>query len=158
MASMARRHGPARVITNSTNALRTRSRIYSKSLPRDAWLLVGDAHGAGVLGKAGKGAVELEGVSRRRMLQTTTLSKAFGVYGGAILCSRPMRDKIIARSRLFVGNTPLPLPLAHAAIAAVRILKQDKRLRTRLVRNVALVKEALRRAGFCLPDTAGPII
>jgi len=129
-----------------------------KLLPRDAWLLVDDAHGAGVLGRTGKGALELEGVGRRRIVQTITLSKAFGVYGGAILCSRQVRDRIIARSRLFAGSTPLPLPLANAAIVALQILKQDKRLRARLARNAAFVKEALRRAGFALADNPGPII
>lgn len=133
-------------------------RAYLKLLPRDAWLLVDDAHGAGVLGRTGKGALELEGVGRRRIVQTVTLSKAFGVYGGAILCSSQVRDKIIERSRFFAGNTPLPLPLAHAAIEATRILKRDRPLRARLVRNTTWVKTALRDAGFALPDNPGPII
>ena len=97
-------------------------------------------------------------MGRRRIVQTVTLSKAFGVYGGAILCSRQVRDRIIARSRLFAGNTPLPLPLANAAIVALQILKQNKQLRACLARNAAFVKEALRRAGFALPDNPGPII
>jgi len=133
-------------------------RAYLRLLPRDAWLLVDDAHGAGVLGKTGGGTIELEGVSRRRVVQTITLSKAFGVYGGAILCPPQVRDRIIARSSLFGGNTPLPLPLVNAAIAAVRILKRDRRLGARLARNVGLVKESLRRAGLALPDNPGPVI
>jgi 7-keto-8-aminopelargonate synthetase-like enzyme len=133
-------------------------RAYLRLLPRDAWLLVDDAHGAGVLGKTGGGTIELENVDRRRIVQTITLSKAFGVYGGAILCSRKVRKKIVEQSHLFAGNTPLPLPLAHAAIEATRILKRDKRLRARLSGNAAFVKESLRRAGLSLPDHPGPII
>jgi 7-keto-8-aminopelargonate synthetase-like enzyme len=133
-------------------------RAYLKVLPRDAWLLVDDAHGAGVLGRNGRGTIELESVSRRRIVQTVTLSKAFGVYGGAILCSPRVRDKIIGRSRVFAGNTPLPLPLAHAGIEAMRIQKSDKQLRVRLVRNTARVKDSLRRAGLAVPDNPGPIV
>jgi len=92
---------------------------YLKVLPKDSLVLLDDAHGAGVLGKTGKGTAEYAGVSRRRIIQTVTLSKAFGVYGGAILATRRLREQIIARSRLFTGSTPLPLPLASAALEAV---------------------------------------
>ena len=102
---------------------------YLKILPKDALILVDDAHGAGVLGRTGKGAVEHAGVSRRRVIQTVTLSKAFGAYGGAILGTAKLRQRILDRSRMFVGSTPLPLPLANAALAGVRILQADKSLR-----------------------------
>jgi len=133
-------------------------RAWRKALSHNAWMLVDDAHGAGILGKTGKGAVELEGVGRRQLIQTITLSKAFGTYGGAILCSRSVRERVISRSRLFVGNTPLPLPLANAALAALAILKRDRRLRRRLHQNADYVKGRLREAGFPLADNPGPII
>jgi 7-keto-8-aminopelargonate synthetase-like enzyme len=53
---------------------------YLKLLPRDGLLLVDDAHGAGVLGNTGGGAVELDGMSRQRVVQCVTLSKAFGIW------------------------------------------------------------------------------
>jgi 7-keto-8-aminopelargonate synthetase-like enzyme len=133
-------------------------RAYRRVLPRNGWMLVDDAHGAGVLGRTGRGSVELEGVDRRQLIQTITLSKAFGGYGGAVLCPRTVREKILARSRLFVGNTPLPLPLANAALAALGLLRQDRRLRWRLGENVADCKRRLRLGGLLLPDHPGPII
>ena len=87
-------------------------RDYLKVLPRTAKLLVDDAHGAGVLGAKGQGTLEHEGVGRSRIIQCVTLSKAFGVYGGAVLGSGTLRGKILSRSRAFIGCTPLPLPLA----------------------------------------------
>jgi 7-keto-8-aminopelargonate synthetase-like enzyme len=131
---------------------------YLKILPKNALLLVDDAHGAGTLGKTGKGTVELEDVSRNRVIQTITLSKAFGVYGGAILGTTALREKILARSRLFVGSTPLPLPLANAAIESVKILKAEKRLRSRLNENVSFARSALRKAGFPLAESPCPIL
>lgn len=130
---------------------------YLKMLPRDGLLLVDDAHGAGTLGKNGRGAIELEGIPRQRVIQCVTLSKAFGVYGGAILCSRPIRAKL-TNSPVFVGSTPLPLPLAFAAIKSLGVLGKEKFLRRRLTENAAFVKALLRRIGLELPDQPGPII
>ena len=130
---------------------------YLKLLPRDGLLMVDDAHGAGTLGKTGKGTVELESVHRDRIVQNVTLSKAFGVYGGAILCSPKLRKKFVS-SRLFAGSTPLPLPLAFAARKAVQLVRQNKTLRTRLLDNASFVKSELRRGGFSLPEAAGPIV
>jgi 7-keto-8-aminopelargonate synthetase-like enzyme len=131
---------------------------YLAILPKDALLLVDDAHGAGVLGRTGKGAIEHAGVSRRRVIQTVTLSKAFGAYGGAILGPAQLRQRILDRSRMFVGSTPLPLPVAQAALTGVRILKSDRSLRRRLAANATYVKTALRVAGLALAETPGPII
>jgi 8-amino-7-oxononanoate synthase len=133
-------------------------RDYLKVLPRDAVILVDDAHGAGVLGRTGKGTLEHAGVSRRRIIQTVTLSKAFGAYGGAILGTRRLRQRILDRSRMFTGSTPLPLPMASAALAAVGILRADRGLRRRLMENAAYVKTRLRRAGLPLENAPGPIV
>ncbi len=131
---------------------------YLERLPKDGLILVDDAHGAGVLGKTGQGSLEAEGVSRRRIVQCLTLSKAFGAYGGAILGTRALRKKILGRSRMLIGSTPLPLPLASAALQAVKILRTDKSLRRRLLHNADYVKSALRQAGLALPETPGPIV
>jgi len=58
---------------------------YLEVLPPAGSVLVDDAHGAGVLGKSGRGTAEYLGVSGERLIQTITLSKAFGVFGGAVL-------------------------------------------------------------------------
>ena len=133
-------------------------KAYLKMLPKDSLIMLDDAHGAGVLGMTGRGTAEFAGVSRRRIIQTITLSKAFGVYGGAILATRQLREQIIARSRLFTGSTPLPLPLARAALEAVDILRNGSRLRARLQRNANRLKAALSGAGFCEEPTPGPVV
>jgi 7-keto-8-aminopelargonate synthetase-like enzyme len=131
---------------------------YLKILGPSGLILLDDAHGAGVLGKMGRGTPELEKISRERIVQSITLSKAFGVYGGAILCSRALRERMVAGSPAFAGSTPLPLPLANAALYSVQILKQDKGMRRRLQRNVDYVKNSLRAAGYSVPHTAAPVL
>jgi len=133
-------------------------RAYLKLLPRDGLLVVDDAHGGGTVGAQGGGAVEVEGVSRQRIVQCVTLSKAFGCYGGAVLSSKRLRGQILERSSLFIGSTPLPLPLAYAATVTVNLVRRDGKFRQRLNRNADFVKHALRRAGMNLPDAPGPII
>jgi glycine C-acetyltransferase len=133
--------------------------VYLKLLPSDGLILVDDAHGAGVLGKHGRGAPEHEKVSRRQIIQCVTLSKAFGVYGGAVLGPRELRRKILKRSRAFIGSTPLPPPLANAALQSVKLLdRHGKKLRLCLNQNAALVKNALRADGWEIPETPGPIV
>ena len=133
-------------------------REYLDVLPEDAQLLVDDAHGGGVLGKTGKGTLEHEGVRRERVIQTVTLSKAFGAFGGAILCTKALRECIASRSELFAGSTPLPLPLASAALQACSLLRSSRKFQERLRHNSWLAKEQLRAAGLPLPQTPGPII
>jgi len=131
---------------------------YLKILPRQGMILVDDAHGAGVLGATGRGSLEHEGVNRQRIIQCVTLSKAFGVYGGVVLASRTLRSKIVAHSRSFAGTTPLPPPLAGAALAALKLLQREPARREKLVQNLFLVRTKLRAAGWDIAKTPGPII
>jgi len=127
-------------------------------LPSAGTVLVDDAHGAGVLGRSGRGTAEHLGVAGKRLIQTITLSKAFGVFGGAVLSTRALRARVIARSRLFSGSTPMPLPLVCAALAAVKLLQTDRGLRRRLADKTHYVKTALREANFPGASGPGPII
>jgi 8-amino-7-oxononanoate synthase len=131
---------------------------YLKILPRTGIILVDDAHGAGVLGATGKGSLEHAGVARDRVIQCATLSKAIGAFGGVVLGARALREKILARSRLFAGSTPLPLPLAGAALAALNILRHEPARRKRLFHNASCLRGQLHQAGWTIAETPGPII
>jgi 8-amino-7-oxononanoate synthase len=130
---------------------------YLKLLPRDGLIIVDDAHGAGTLGANGRGTVEMAGVTRTRVVQNITLSKAFGVYGGAVLCSKSLRQRL-TQTRLFIGSTPLPLPLVHAAIESVHLLEAQKQLRARLEANAHHLKQKLRALNYPLANFPGPIV
>lgn len=134
-------------------------RLYLSLLPRDGAILVDDAHGGGVVGRRGGGVVEHEGVAGPRVIQCATLSKAFGASGGAVLGTRELRTRLLTRSRMAVASTPPPLPMAAAALEAIRILKRDHSLRARLNDHAAYVKTELRRVGYPVPEDApGPIV
>ena len=131
---------------------------YRAELPPSAIIAIDDAHGAGVLGRNGRGTVEYLRAKSERIIRTITLSKAFGSYGGAILGPAALRRRITERSRYFIGNTPLPLPLAKAALIALQLVQDDPSLRRRLTVHTAYVKAALRDAGIPVNDGPGPIV
>ena len=133
-------------------------RDYLSLLPRKGILLVDDAHGAGILGRRGRGTPELHGVQDERVVQTISLSKAFGVYGGAILGSAELVAAIQERSHIFKGNTPLPLPLASATLQSVRLLRRGTAMRQRLDRNTARLKQTLARGGFPVLENTSPLV
>jgi 7-keto-8-aminopelargonate synthetase-like enzyme len=133
-------------------------REYLKLLPSTGVILVDDAHGAGVLGARGRGTLEHAGVNRTRIIQCTTLSKAFGSYGGVVLGTRALRSKIVTRSHAFAGSTPLPPPLAGAAIEALGILQHEPQRRERLFHNVSHLRAQLLQSGWEIAETPGSIV
>jgi 8-amino-7-oxononanoate synthase len=131
---------------------------YRRVLPRTAWMLVDDAHAVGLLGRRGRGSVEWAGLSRARLVQTFTLSKAFGLYGGVVLCSRPVRRWIVERSTCLGGGTPLPLPFVAALETALEELKRSVLTRRRVQQEVARLRHSLRQAGWEVPESPAPIV
>jgi 8-amino-7-oxononanoate synthase len=90
----------------------------------DAWLLVDDAHGLGVLGEGGRGTLELfPGV--RPELAMGTLSKAAGGYGAYVCADQPVIDLIRTRARTFVYSTGLPPACAASALAALDVMAAE---------------------------------
>ena len=79
-----------------------------------ALLLVDEAHGFGVLGEHGAGLAEELGVSSRIDFQMGTLSKAAGVSGGYVACSRAWADVMVNSARSLIYSTAPPPALAAA--------------------------------------------
>ena len=107
-----------------------------------ALLLVDEAHGFGVLGEHGAGLAEELGVSSRIDFQMGTLSKAAGVSGGYVACSRAWADVNSARSLIY--STAPPPALAAAALAAVEVIRSAEGQELR--RHVSVLADALSSA------------
>ena len=93
----------------------------------DAWLLIDDAHGLGVVA-SGKGSSYVDGKQIPVPLQMGTLSKAIGGYGGYLCASKPVIDFIKTRARSFIYTTGLPPATLAAAIASLELIATDKEL------------------------------
>ena len=90
----------------------------------DAWLLVDDAHGLGIVG-GGRGSTFANGKAVDVPLQMGTLSKAIGGYGGYLCASQAVIDLMRTRARTFIYSTGLPPPVVAAAIAAIDVIERD---------------------------------
>jgi 8-amino-7-oxononanoate synthase len=90
----------------------------------DALLLVDEAHGLGVVGPGGRGAVAAAGLAGApEVVVTVTLSKSLGSQGGALLASREVVEHVVDAGRAFIFDTGLAPACAGAALAALDVLR-----------------------------------
>ena len=121
-------------------------------------LVVDDAHGIGVVGPSGKGSPEEAGLPAESFIQTGTFSKALGAFGGLVAGPAGLAGKILEKSQTFVGATPLPPPLAAAALCAIGVLQGNPRLIAGLRARMLRVRERVRALGFQVPSSPAPIL
>jgi len=124
----------------------------------DAWLVVDDAHGIGVLGANGRGAVELAGLGCDEVpVLVGTLGKAFGSFGAFVAGPEDLIELLIQRARPYIYTTALPQPVAAATRAALRIAREESWRRDRVSSLTTRFRAAARQAGVPLADSATPI-
>lgn len=118
----------------------------------DAWLLVDDAHGLGVVGPGGAGSGSVY-PGAHIDLSMGTFSKALGGYGAYVCASGPVIDLIKTRARTFVYTTGLPPANAAAALAALDVIAADPDLVARPLANARRFTRALN-----LPDATSAVV
>lgn len=124
----------------------------------DAWFIVDDAHGIGVLGANGRGAVELAGLDSEEVpVLVGTLGKAFGSFGAFVAGSADLIELLIQRARSYIYTTALPQPVAAATRAALRIAREETWRRERVLTLTARFRAAARQAGVPLAESVTPI-
>lgn len=109
----------------------------------DSMVMVDEAHGTGVLGKTGGGAVEHLGCRQQPMVQVGTLSKALGSLGGYVTGSAELIDFLRNRTATWIYTTGLSPADTAAARAAIAILTQEPERLTRLEENAAYLRQRL---------------
>lgn len=114
-----------------------------------AALVVDDAHGFGVLGDGGRGGVAAAGLQGSPDVVTTlTLSKSLGAQGGAVVGPRRVIHHLVDTARSFIFDTGLAPSSAAAALAALRVLRDEPERGAQVVANAAALSERLAAAGF----------
>lgn len=126
----------------------------------DAWLMVDDAHGGGVLGASGRGTAEHFNCLGNIDLQMGTFGKAFGSFGAYLAAGQAIIDTLINRSRSFIFSTSLPPGVLAANLAALDLVDSDEgaRRRSQLEANRQLFQQLLADAGFDLCGSRTQII
>ena len=132
------------------------SRLAKAARTHNAWLVVDDAHGIGVLGKKGRGATE-ELSSEDVPVLIGTLGKAFGSFGAFVAGSRDLIDFLIQRARSYIYTTALPQPVAAATRKALEMSQRESWRRERVLALTARFREGAREIGLPLMDSNTPI-
>ncbi|MCK5792292.1 MAG: 8-amino-7-oxononanoate synthase [Ketobacter sp.] len=91
----------------------------------DAWLMVDDAHGLGVLGK-GHGCLAEYGLDSRQVpIYMGTLGKALGSFGAFVAGSADLIEFLIQAARPYIYTTAMPPSVAAASLASVALLESE---------------------------------
>jgi 8-amino-7-oxononanoate synthase len=115
-----------------------------------ARVYVDEAHGIGVLGAHGRGAVEHYGVEKDVDVVMGTFSKSFASIGGFIAARREVIEFIKHHSRAFVYSASLAPANAAAVLKAIEIIEREPELRTRLLATSVKLKRELKAMGYKL--------
>lgn len=117
-----------------------------------------EVHAVGLYGPTGAGIAERDGVAAYFDIIEGTFGKAFGLSGGYITGSRVLVDAIRSSAPGFIFTTSLPPVIAAGALASLHVLKTAHDLRRQHQRQVARLKETLRRTGLPVMQSASHIV
>ncbi|MFX1735692.1 8-amino-7-oxononanoate synthase [Paraburkholderia sp. A1RI_3L] len=112
-----------------------------------AWLVVDDAHGFGVLGPQGRGAVAQAALRSPHLVFVGTLGKAAGVSGAFVAAHTTVIEWLVQRARPYIFTTASAPAVAHAVSASLKIIAGDEgderraHLHALIERTRALLKE-----------------
>lgn len=125
---------------------------------QQATLYVDDAHGAGVLGEAGRGSIDAAGLSVDDVpLRLVTFGKALGSVGAAVAGDADLIAHLAETARPYIYTTAMPPAQAVATCEAVRIARNDDGLRARLHDNIARLRDGAKARGLALMPSGTPI-
>ena len=124
----------------------------------DAWLMVDDAHGFGVLGDTGAGIVEEFNLGMQEVpVLMGTLGKAFGTYGAFVAGSEALIETLIQFSRSYIYTTAPPPAVAVATSASLELVKNDHWRRDKLNQLIARFRAGAEQIGLRLMTSNTPI-
>jgi hypothetical protein len=124
----------------------------------DAWLMVDDAHGLGVLGPDGGGSVAEAGLGIDEVpVLMGALGKAFGCFGAFVAGSEVLIETLIQLARTYVYTTASPPAVAAAGLEALKLVRQEAWRREKLAELTAAFRDGCKEAGVELMPSHSPI-
>jgi 8-amino-7-oxononanoate synthase len=109
----------------------------------NAWLLLDDAHGFGVLGVDGRGVLEHFDIQHPRIIYMATLGKAAGVFGAFVAGDPTLIETLMQRARTYIYTTAMPPLLACAVSKSLELIAAGTSLRQQLGENIIQLKQIL---------------
>jgi 8-amino-7-oxononanoate synthase len=124
----------------------------------DAWLYLDDAHGFGVLGERGQGALALlDAWNDTRLIYLATLGKAAGVAGAFVAGSADLIEWLVNKARTYIFTTAQPPMLAAAVSVSLKLIETELWRREHLVVLISHLKTTLADLPWPLMPSDTPI-
>jgi len=123
-----------------------------------AWLMIDDAHGFGVLGEHGRGSLEhFELATNDVPIYMATLGKAMGVAGAFVAGSENLIETLIQYSRPYIYTTAMPAVQAETLRESLALLAREKWRRDKLRELIQYFREKAQQLELPLLESHTPI-
>ena len=109
----------------------------------NAWLLLDDAHGFGVLGPQGRGVLAHFNIHSPRIIYMATLGKAAGVFGAFVAAEAEVIETLVQYARSYIYTTAAPPLLSHALLTSLELIEKEEWRRENLVQLIAALKQEM---------------
>lgn len=120
----------------------------------DAWLVIDDAHGFGVLGESGRGTLAHFALpAHPRVILMGTLGKAAGVAGAFVAADRTVIDWLVNKARSYIFTTAASPILAATVTKSVALIAAADDRRQRLRRLIAQLRGGLADTRWRMPPS-----
>ncbi len=111
----------------------------------DAWLVLDDAHGFGVLGQDGRGSLSHFSIPfHPRIIYVGTLGKAAGVSGAFVAASDSVIEWLVQRSRSYIFTTASSPVIASALLTSLDLIRDGNGRRQHLLDLSTRLREQMR--------------
>ncbi|CAM3825954.1 aminotransferase class I/II-fold pyridoxal phosphate-dependent enzyme [Rheinheimera salexigens] len=108
----------------------------------NAYLLLDDAHGIGMLGEQGRGSAAAQQVASSELFcSMANFGKALGVAGAFIGASSTVIDYLEQFARHYVYSTGLSPALCAAVLTSIRLCREQQWRRDKLQQNIQLFRQ-----------------
>ncbi|NJN46134.1 MAG: 8-amino-7-oxononanoate synthase [Candidatus Competibacteraceae bacterium] len=124
----------------------------------NAWLMVDDAHGFGVIGREGRGILDHYALSTEDVpIVVGTLGKALGTGGAFVAGSEDLIESLIQKARTYVFTTATPPAVAAATRVSLRLARSEEWRRQRLRDLIHRFRAGAQQLGLPLMPSPTPI-
>lgn len=138
---LALRQSPNSIITESvfsmSGKLAPLNDIYTIAQQHQAMMLVDDAHGIGVIGRNGRGAMQhFQLEHQNNIVWILPLGKAFNAMGAIVAGPSSLIEPILQQAKSYCYTTCLPAVVCAGILSALKIIQQEPQRQEKLQNNI----------------------